>query len=207
MAAEIDRSAGEGSGGERKAGQTETGRGAGRCHHCRGKGSVDVAIGNRHAAESVEHHAGIAAKEAEREDMAHFVKQDGDETDGHPDDLAGWAAAGVQKQEGDPEPELHPDGGAEQPEAPLAPAALRAIDNCRHRREPIIRLSWREITDSRMLTAVCHRMWGDGEPVYPGPNGRRPAVNGGATDFGARFVDAEDRPLKGFTISLSEVRQ
>jgi hypothetical protein len=28
---------------------------------------------------------------------------------------------------------------------------------------------------------------------------------GGATDFCARFLDAEDRPLKGFTVSLGEV--
>jgi hypothetical protein len=37
-----------------------------------------------------------------------------------------------------------------------------------------------------------------------GPNVIRAAVvnGGGATDFCARFLDAEDRPLKGFTVSL-----
>jgi hypothetical protein len=39
-----------------------------------------------------------------------------------------------------------------------------------------------------------------------GPNVVRAAVvnGGGATDFCARFLDAEDRPLKGFTVSLAD---
>jgi hypothetical protein len=39
-----------------------------------------------------------------------------------------------------------------------------------------------------------------------GPNIVRAAVinGGGATDFCARFLDAEDKPLKGFTVSLVE---
>ena len=42
-----------------------------------------------------------------------------------------------------------------------------------------------------------------------GPNVVRCAVvnGGGATDFCARFLDAEDKPLKGFTVSLSETSQ
>ncbi|SPE43316.1 hypothetical protein SBA3_880049 [Candidatus Sulfopaludibacter sp. SbA3] len=37
-----------------------------------------------------------------------------------------------------------------------------------------------------------------------GPKIVRAAVinGGGATDFCARFLDAEDKPLKGFTVSL-----
>ncbi len=37
-----------------------------------------------------------------------------------------------------------------------------------------------------------------------GPNIVRAAIvnGGGATDFCARFLDAEDKPLKGFTVSL-----
>ncbi len=40
-----------------------------------------------------------------------------------------------------------------------------------------------------------------------GPNVVRCAVvnGGGATDFCARFLDAEDRPLKGFTLSVGEL--
>lgn len=42
-----------------------------------------------------------------------------------------------------------------------------------------------------------------------GPNIVRAAIvnGGGATDFCARFLDAEDKPLKGFTVSLTEVRK
>jgi hypothetical protein len=42
-----------------------------------------------------------------------------------------------------------------------------------------------------------------------GPNIVRAAVvnGGGATDFCARFLDAEDKPLKRFTVSLTEVRK
>jgi hypothetical protein len=41
-----------------------------------------------------------------------------------------------------------------------------------------------------------------------GPNIVRAAIvnGGGATDFCARFLDAEDKPLKEITVSLSEVR-
>jgi hypothetical protein len=40
-----------------------------------------------------------------------------------------------------------------------------------------------------------------------GPNTVRAAIinGGGATDFCARFLDAEDKPLKGISVSLSEV--
>jgi hypothetical protein len=42
-----------------------------------------------------------------------------------------------------------------------------------------------------------------------GPNVVRAAVinGGGATDFCARFLDAADQPLKGFTVSLSETHE
>ncbi len=42
-----------------------------------------------------------------------------------------------------------------------------------------------------------------------GPNVVRAAVinGGGATDFCARFLDAADKPLKGFTVSLREVHE
>jgi hypothetical protein len=42
-----------------------------------------------------------------------------------------------------------------------------------------------------------------------GPNLVRCAVinGGGATDFCARFLDAEDKPLKGFTVTTAEVRR
>lgn len=42
-----------------------------------------------------------------------------------------------------------------------------------------------------------------------GPNVVRAAIvnGGGATDFCARFLDAEDRPLKGITVSLGEVHR
>src|SRR5215467_2773316 len=42
-----------------------------------------------------------------------------------------------------------------------------------------------------------------------GPNVVRAAIvnGGGATDFCARFLDAEDRPLKEMTVSLGEVRR
>jgi hypothetical protein len=45
--------------------------------------------------------------------------------------------------------------------------------------------------------------------LQKGPNVVRAAVinGGGATDFCARFLDADDRPLKGITVSLSEVRK
>jgi len=37
---------------------------------------------------------------------------------------------------------------------------------------------------------------------------RAAVVNGGgATDFCARFLDADDKPVKGITVSLSEVRK
>ena len=41
-----------------------------------------------------------------------------------------------------------------------------------------------------------------------GPNVVRAAIvnGGGATDFCARFLDAEDKPLKEITVSLGEVR-
>ncbi len=41
-----------------------------------------------------------------------------------------------------------------------------------------------------------------------GPNVVRAAIvnGGGATDFCARFLDAEDKPIKDITVSLSEVR-
>jgi hypothetical protein len=42
-----------------------------------------------------------------------------------------------------------------------------------------------------------------------GPNVVRAAIvnGGGATDFCARFLDAEDRPLKEITVSLRELRR
>jgi hypothetical protein len=42
-----------------------------------------------------------------------------------------------------------------------------------------------------------------------GPNVVRCAIinGGGATDFCARFLDGEDRPLKGFTLSVGAVKQ
>jgi len=42
-----------------------------------------------------------------------------------------------------------------------------------------------------------------------GPNVVRAAIvnGGGATDFCARFLDQDDKPLKGFTVSLSDVRK
>lgn len=42
-----------------------------------------------------------------------------------------------------------------------------------------------------------------------GPNVVRAAIvnAGGATDFCARFLDADDKPLKGFTANLGEVRK
>jgi len=42
-----------------------------------------------------------------------------------------------------------------------------------------------------------------------GPNIVRAAIvnGGGATDFCARFLDAEDKPLKEITVSLGEVRR
>jgi hypothetical protein len=45
--------------------------------------------------------------------------------------------------------------------------------------------------------------------LQKGPNVVRAAVfnGGGATDFCARFLDAEDKPLKGITVSLSEARK
>ena len=45
--------------------------------------------------------------------------------------------------------------------------------------------------------------------LQKGPNIIRAAIinGGGATDFCARFLDAEDKPLKEFTVSLSEIRQ
>jgi hypothetical protein len=45
--------------------------------------------------------------------------------------------------------------------------------------------------------------------LQKGPNIVRGAVvnGGGATDFCARFLDREDRPLKGFTVSVGDVKQ
>jgi hypothetical protein len=45
--------------------------------------------------------------------------------------------------------------------------------------------------------------------LQKGPNIVRAAIvnAGGATDFCARFLDAEDRPLKGFTVSIGDVRR
>ena len=42
--------------------------------------------------------------------------------------------------------------------------------------------------------------------LHQGPNVVRAAIinGGGATDFCARFLDAEDNPLKGYTVTLSE---
>lgn len=42
-----------------------------------------------------------------------------------------------------------------------------------------------------------------------GPNIVRAAIinGGGATDFCARFLDSDDKPLKGYTVSLSEAKQ
>ncbi len=42
-----------------------------------------------------------------------------------------------------------------------------------------------------------------------GPNIVRAAIvnGGGATDFCARFLDAEDKPLKGYTVSVGEVHK
>jgi hypothetical protein len=42
-----------------------------------------------------------------------------------------------------------------------------------------------------------------------GPNIVRAAIvnGGGATDFCARFLDSDDKPLTGFTVSLSEIRK
>ena len=42
--------------------------------------------------------------------------------------------------------------------------------------------------------------------LHKGPNVVRAAVvnGGGATDFCARFLDSADKPLKGYTVSLSE---
>ena len=45
--------------------------------------------------------------------------------------------------------------------------------------------------------------------LQKGPNVVRAAVvnGGGATDFCARFLEADDSPIKGITVSLSEVRK
>jgi hypothetical protein len=45
--------------------------------------------------------------------------------------------------------------------------------------------------------------------LQKGPNVVRAAVinGGGATDFCARFLDANDNPVKGVTVSLNEVHQ
>jgi cephalosporin-C deacetylase-like acetyl esterase len=45
--------------------------------------------------------------------------------------------------------------------------------------------------------------------LHRGPNIVRAAIvnGGGATDFCARFLDATDRPLKEFTVSLGQIRQ
>jgi hypothetical protein len=45
--------------------------------------------------------------------------------------------------------------------------------------------------------------------LHKGANVVRAAIvnGGGATDFCARFLDAEDKPLKGYTVSLAEVRK
>ena len=45
--------------------------------------------------------------------------------------------------------------------------------------------------------------------LQKGPNVVRAAVvnGGGATDFCARFLDADDNPIKGITVTLSEVRK
>jgi len=45
--------------------------------------------------------------------------------------------------------------------------------------------------------------------LQKGPNIVRAAVvnGGGATDFCARFLDGDDKPIKGITVSLSEVRK
>lgn len=45
--------------------------------------------------------------------------------------------------------------------------------------------------------------------LHKGPNIVRAAIvnGGGATDFCARFLDAEDRPLKEITVSLGELRR
>lgn len=45
--------------------------------------------------------------------------------------------------------------------------------------------------------------------LHKGPNVVRAAIvnGGGATDFCARFLDAEDKPLKEITVSLDEVRR
>ena len=45
--------------------------------------------------------------------------------------------------------------------------------------------------------------------LQKGPNIVRAAVvnGGGATDFCARFLDADDKPIKGITVSLSEARK
>jgi hypothetical protein len=45
--------------------------------------------------------------------------------------------------------------------------------------------------------------------LHKGANVVRAAIvnGGGATDFCARFLDAEDEPLKGYTVSLAEVRK
>jgi hypothetical protein len=42
-----------------------------------------------------------------------------------------------------------------------------------------------------------------------GPNMVRAAIvnGGGATNFCARFLDADDKPVKDITVSLTEVRQ
>ena len=45
--------------------------------------------------------------------------------------------------------------------------------------------------------------------LQKGPNIVRAAIinGGGATDFCARFLDAEDKPLKEFTVSLGEIHK
>ena len=45
--------------------------------------------------------------------------------------------------------------------------------------------------------------------LQKGPNVVRAAIinAGGATDFCARFLDAEDKPLKAFTVGLGDVRK
>lgn len=45
--------------------------------------------------------------------------------------------------------------------------------------------------------------------LHKGPNIVRAAIvnGGGATDFCARFLDAEDKPLKGYTVTLGEVHK
>lgn len=52
-----------------------------------------------HTAEAVEHHAGSRRKKGNAEHMAHFMEQNRDDTDGHPDALSGRVTIGVEEEQ------------------------------------------------------------------------------------------------------------